>query len=70
MTREKQENRGDQSLRWDCKLNYGEERYITVGLLGEKVVVLVWTPRGRKRRIISMRDANDRERKKYSKHLD
>jgi uncharacterized DUF497 family protein len=54
----------------DKRRDYGENRYITVGLLGERAVVLVWTPRGGKRRIISMRYANDRERQKYSKQLD
>jgi len=54
----------------DTRRDYGENRYVTVGLLGERAVVLVWTPRGGKRRIISMRYANDREKTKYSKHLD
>jgi uncharacterized protein len=53
----------------DCRRDYGESRFITVGLLENRAVVLVWTPRGAARRIISMRYANDREKKKYSPHL-
>ena len=54
----------------DVRRNYGETRYISVGLLDLRVVILVWTPRGKSRRIISMRYANDREKERYSKHLD
>ena len=49
----------------DNRRNYGETRYITIGLLDEKMVVLVWTPRGKMLRIISLRKANDRERRIY-----
>jgi len=51
----------------DDRLDYGEERFITVGLLGDRIVV--WTPRNDARRIISMRYANDREISRYKKHL-
>nr|WP_298379523.1 BrnT family toxin [uncultured Halomonas sp.] len=56
--------------RLDERKNYGEERIITVGRLDEKTVVVVWTWRGRKRRIISMRYANDREKWRFKDHLD
>jgi uncharacterized protein len=39
----------------DDRLDYGEDRYITAGYLKGRCVVLVWTPRGDSRRIISMR---------------
>jgi uncharacterized DUF497 family protein len=42
--------------------DYGEPRFISIGKLGADVVVLVWTPRGDARRIISMRQANGREK--------
>ena len=48
---------------------YDEDRYITVGTLDARVVVMVWTPRGAARRIISMRKANDREQALYAKRL-
>ena len=49
----------------DDRIDYGETRYITIGFLDERMVVLVWTPRGDVRRIISMRKANDREKAIY-----
>jgi len=54
----------------DNRRDYGETRYISVGLLDRRAVVLVWTPRGKACRIISMRYANDREKERYSKYLD
>lgn len=53
----------------DDRVDYGEERFITVGYLGDRLVVLVWTPRSEARRIISMRYANDREISRYKKYL-
>ena len=43
--------------RWD----YGEIRYLTYGLLADRMVVIVWTERGDIRHIISMRKCNARE---------
>jgi len=48
---------------------YEEHRFITVGYLDARLIVLVWTPRGEARRIISMRKANDREKAIYASHL-
>jgi uncharacterized protein len=53
----------------DDRFDYGEDRFFTVGTLDHRVVVIVWTPRNDARRIISMRYANDREIKRYEKHL-
>ena len=53
----------------DDRRDYGEDRYITVGFLDEAMVVLVWTPRGTAYRIISMRKANERERRLYGSRL-
>lgn len=49
----------------DDRFDYGEERYLTLGPLHDRLVVLVQTPRGESRRIISMRHANDREKARY-----
>lgn len=54
----------------DDRLDYGEQRIITIGLLRGRMVVLVWTPRGAARHIISMRKANDREQHRYQNRLD
>lgn len=53
----------------DRRQDYGEDRYITIGTLDEAMVVLVWTPRGDAYRIISMRKANERERRLYGPRL-
>ena len=53
----------------DFRNIYDEERFITVGYLEARLVVLVWTRRGEARRIISMRKANDREKAIYASHL-
>ena len=54
----------------DQRQDYGEPRFITAGWLDERLIVLVWTPRGLARRIISMRKANEREIDKYKQSLD
>ena len=53
----------------DDRVDYGEERFITVRFFADRIVVMVWTPRNDARRIISMRYANDREIGSYKKHL-
>ncbi|MBT0653977.1 BrnT family toxin [Geomobilimonas luticola] len=53
----------------DDRFDYGEDRFITVGTLDDRIVVLVWTPRNEARRIISMRYANDREISRYKTYL-
>jgi uncharacterized DUF497 family protein len=53
----------------DERFSYGEKRMITVGMLHGRMVVIVWTPRGGARRIISMRKANDREKERFAKRL-
>jgi len=54
----------------DTRAGYEEDRFITVGWLDARLVVLVWTPRGEVRRIISMRKANDREKTLYASYLE
>ncbi len=49
----------------DLRFDYGEDRYITAGYLNERCIVLVWTPRGQSRRIISMRHAHASEEKSW-----
>ena len=54
----------------DDRRDYGETRIATFGLLNGRMVALVWTPRGKARHIISMRKANEREKKIYEVQLD
>lgn len=53
----------------DDRQDYGERRLITIGRLTDRMVVLVWTPRGEARHVISMRKANDREQRRYEDRL-
>jgi uncharacterized DUF497 family protein len=53
----------------DERINYGEDRMITVGKLDGRMVVMVWTARGAVRRIISLRKANAREQARYAQKL-
>jgi len=50
----------------DIRFDYGENRFVTVGYMNDKLVVLAWTFRGKARRIISLRQANKREKKTYA----
>jgi uncharacterized DUF497 family protein len=50
----------------DARGDYGELRMFTFGKLDGRYVIVVWTPRGEARRIISMRYANAREITKHA----
>lgn len=54
----------------DDRKDYGETRYQTLGFLQHRLIMLVWTPKDGRRHIISMRRANDRERKRYDAQLE
>lgn len=45
----------------DLREDYGEARIICFGVLGDRMVVVGYTPRGADRHVFSMRKANDRE---------
>lgn len=58
----------------DDRDDYGENRYITMGYLNARLVVIVWTYRPDEifpthRRIISMRKANEREINRFNNVL-
>ncbi len=53
----------------DNRRDYGETRTTTVGFMRGRMVVLVYTPRGEARHIISMRKANGREIGRYQARL-
>lgn len=52
----------------DQRRDYGEERFRALGVIDEKVFVVVFTLRHRTIRIISARRANSREVKRYEKN--
>ena len=54
----------------DDRQDYGEQRWITLGELKDRTVVVVHAQRGFIIRIISMRKANEREKKIYFKRLE
>ena len=53
----------------DQREDYGEARFVALGLLDNIVVVVVWTPRDDHRRIIKMWQANAAERARYRREL-
>ena len=54
----------------DRRFDYGEPRFQTVRTLAGRMVMVVWTPRGDARHVISMRQCNEREQKRYRQRLD
>ena len=54
----------------DDRFDYGEDRWVGLGLLDERVVQIVFTePDDDTRRIISLRKAVQHERKQYERFL-
>lgn len=51
----------------DDRIAYGETRIVSAGWLNGRMMIVVWTPRGEIRHVISMRKANARERAKIGK---
>ncbi len=54
----------------DTRCDYGERRFVTLGQLEGRTVVIAHTPRGENTRIISMRKANSREQRNYQERLE
>ena len=56
----------DDALIWqDTRRNYGETRMIALGAVGERLYCVVYVDRNDTRRIISLRKANNKEKKLY-----
>jgi uncharacterized DUF497 family protein len=53
----------------DIRKSYPEARFITAGLLGDRVVVMVWTPTAAGRRIISMRHCHEDEARRWREQM-
>lgn len=54
----------------DLRTDYGEDRWIGIGLLGSRTVVVTFTVRGAEtRRIISLRKALRHEREKFEEEI-
>jgi uncharacterized protein len=48
----------------------GETRFATAGFLDGRLVVMVWTPRGDARHVISMRHAHAKEQRLWKEEMD
>jgi len=53
----------------DTRSDYKEKRLVAIGTIEKRVVVMVYVKRKDKTRIISMRKANEREKKKFKDRL-
>ena len=51
----------------DDRLDYGEPRYVALGMIEGRLHSLVFTMRGETMRAISLRKANAKERKRYDR---
>jgi uncharacterized DUF497 family protein len=61
---------GSMLVELDERTDYGEDRWIGIGFLGNGVAVVVWTERqGDVIRIISARRANRYERQRFEQYL-
>jgi Uncharacterized protein conserved in bacteria len=56
-------------VRSDERREYGEQRWLALGKLGSIIVVLVFTRRGNKIRIYSIRKGNKHERQVYQDQI-
>lgn len=54
----------------DERFDYGERRFISLGRLEGRVVVIAHTPRDENTRITSMRKANSREQRHFEERLE
>ena len=60
---------GKHTVLADERFGYGEPRFISAGYLRGRMVVIVWTPRGDARHVISMRYCHEKEARRWRKHL-
>ncbi|MBW7850889.1 MAG: BrnT family toxin [Rhodospirillales bacterium] len=53
----------------DDRQDYGEPRFVSIGFIGPRLHVLVWTTRSERLRVISLRKANAREVQRYAESI-
>lgn len=51
----------------DTRKDYGEPRFIATGYIADRLHIVVFTPRAGRTRLIGVRKANPRERKRYER---
>ena len=54
----------------DDRFVYGEVRQVAFGLIGGRLFACVYVDRGKERRVISLRKANQREVKRYGEDFE
>ena len=54
----------------DTRKDYGERRYQALGMIGKNLHMLVFTPRNGAVHVISLRRANQRERRRYETQIE
>ena len=53
----------------DMRVSYPETRFVTMAPIADRLCVFAWCWRGASMRVISLRKANARERKRYAETL-
>jgi uncharacterized protein len=61
---------GDAATFVDDRFDYGEVRWLTIGWMNGRMIVMVWTDRPPNRHIISMRYCHVKEAKKLLRRFD
>ena len=49
----------------DERQDYGEARFKATGMIGDRLFVVIFTPRGDRFRLVSLRKANTREKREW-----
>jgi uncharacterized protein len=49
----------------DLRKDYGERRFQALGLIGDRLHMMVFTPRAQRAHVVSLRKGNKREVKRY-----
>lgn len=61
---------GDRFIFTDHRKDYGEDRFIAVGHINQRVMIVVFTQRSAGTiRVISIRKANNREKERFEKSI-
>lgn len=53
----------------DKRFAYPEQRFLTFGLINDRLIAVVWTPISGGIRVISMRKCNEREQKIFTERM-
>ncbi|TVV70330.1 BrnT family toxin [Sphingomonas solaris] len=54
----------------DDRFDYPEPRFLTFGMIGERIAMIAWTPTLDGVRVISMRKCNEREQARFTARME